>query len=85
MICHRLDAAEEAKQILETLPPAELDRALASLSDFKTKLAPPTDFSIEEHQRLDEEVWKLRVATLGEEQAAERSAEDGKRSPVEVY
>lgn len=85
MICHRLDAAEEAKQILESMDARELDRALASLADFKTKLAAPTAFSIEEHQRLDEEVWKLRVATLGEELAAQRSPEDGKRSPVEVY
>jgi beta-N-acetylhexosaminidase len=34
---------------------------------------------------LDREVWNLRVATLGEEAAALRSPEDGKRSPVEVY
>jgi beta-N-acetylhexosaminidase len=67
------------------MAPSDLDRGLASLADFKTRLAPPADFSIAAHQRLDEEVWKLRVATLGEELAASRSAEDGKRSPVEVY
>jgi hypothetical protein len=27
----------------------------------------------------------LRIATLGPERAAQRSPEDGKRSPVEVY
>jgi hypothetical protein len=27
----------------------------------------------------------LRVAVLGEEEAASRSPEDGKRSPVETY
>ena len=35
--------------------------------------------------RRDAEVWDLRVATLGAEQAAQRSPEDGKRSPVEIY
>ena len=85
MICHRLDAAEEALQILEAMAPKELDRALAAVAEFKTRLAPPAEFSIAEHKRLDEEVWKLRVATLGEKLAAERSPEDGKRSPVETY
>jgi beta-N-acetylhexosaminidase len=40
---------------------------------------------VEAHRLLDEEVWQLRVATLGEEIAAARSPEDGKRSPVELY
>ena len=48
-------------------------------------MAPPTEFSEQEHRRLDAEVWDLRVATLGEEEAAKRSPEDGKRSPVEEY
>ena len=30
-------------------------------------------------------IWDLRVAVLGEEEAAKRSPEDGKRSPVETY
>jgi beta-N-acetylhexosaminidase len=34
---------------------------------------------------VDGEIWDLRVATLGAERAAERSPEDGKRSPVELY
>jgi beta-N-acetylhexosaminidase len=55
------------------------------MAEFKTKLAPPDAFSIEAHRLLDDEVWKLRVATLGEELAAARSPEDGKRSPVELY
>ena len=48
-------------------------------------MAPPDVFSLEEFQRRDAEVWQLRVDTLGEEQARERSPENGKRSPVETY
>jgi beta-N-acetylhexosaminidase len=64
---------------------AELDGALEGVQRFKTRFAPPAEFSEDEHRRLDAEVWDLRVATLGEEEAAKRSAEDGKRSPVEVF
>lgn len=85
MICHRLEAAEEALRVLEAMPARELDRALEAVADFKTRLAPPGEFSEAEHQRLDQQVWDLRVATLGEELARTRSPEDGKRSPVEIY
>ena len=85
MICHRLEAAEEALSVLEGMSAAELDAPLEGVARFKQGLAPPTGFSEEEHRRLDAEVWDLRVATLGEEEAAKRSAEDGNRSPVEVY
>ena len=36
-------------------------------------------------QKIDGSIWDLRVAVLGEEEAAKRSPEDGKRSPVETY
>ena len=85
MICHRLEAAEEALQVLEGMAAAELDPALEGLAAFKKRLAPPTEFSGNAHRRLDAEVWDLRVATLGEEEAVKRSPEDGKRSPVEGY
>jgi len=85
MICHRLEAAEDALKVLESMPAGELDAALDGVARFKEKLAPPAAFSVKEHQKLDDEVWDLRVATLGEEEAAKRSPEDGKRSPVEVY
>ncbi len=85
MICHRLEAAEEALRVLEAMPPAELDPALAAVSSFQARTAPPAEFSEDAHRDLDEEVWELRVATLGEEYALSRSPEDGKRSPVEVY
>lgn len=85
MICHRLEAAEQALAVLESLPAPTLDPALERIARFKQRLAPPAPFSEAEHRRLDAAVWDLRVATLGEEQAAKRSPEDGKRSPVEVY
>lgn len=85
MICHRLDAAEEALAVLQAMPARELDPALAGIADFKQRLAPPAPFSEQAHRQLDQQVWQLRVATLGEELANTRSPEDGKRSPVEAY
>jgi len=85
MICHRVPSVEDAWKTLDKLPAADLDRALENVHHFKTKLAPPDAFSEEEFKRRDAEVWQLRVDTLGEEKARERSPENGKRSPVETY
>ena len=85
MICHRVTMAEEAVKILAQVDRKLTDRALAAVAGFKKKLAPPATFSESRFQELDEQVWELRVATLGEERAAQRSPDDGKRSPVEVY
>jgi beta-N-acetylhexosaminidase len=85
MICHRIEMAAEALDTISALPAEKLAPALARMAEFKTKLAPPDAFSLDAHKLLDDEVWKLRVATLGEEMAAARSPEDGKRSPVELY
>ena len=85
MICHRISSVEEARRSLETVPRVEIDRALENVARFKQKLAPPDPWSEEEFRRRDAEVWDLRVATLGPENAAQRSPEDGKRSPVEMY
>ena len=85
MICHRIECVQEAHSILQALPAASLDRALASIAKFKTKLAPPDPFTPEEFKRRDAQIYDLRVATLGAEAAAQRSPEDGKRSPVEIY
>ncbi len=85
MICHRIECARDALSILKTLPTAQLDRALASVAKFKARMTPPDPFSVEEFRRRDAEVWDLRVATLGADAAAQRSPEDGKRSPVEMY
>ena len=85
MICHRVEMVEKAHTSLENVARPALDRALASVAAFKQKLAPPDAWDEAEFRRRDAEVWDLRVATLGPEGAAQRSAEDGKRSPVETY
>jgi beta-N-acetylhexosaminidase len=85
MICHRVPKIEEAHRTLEKLPRPQIDRALSSVARFKKNLAPPHKFSDAAFRKIDNEIWELRAAVLGEERARERSAEDGKRSPVETY
>src|SRR5207244_606995 len=83
MMCHRIDALDEAYRVLAHLPLREVDRALANIGRFKSGMRPPHEFSEAAFRNFGEEVWRLRVAVLGPEKAAERSPEDGKRSPTE--
>lgn len=85
MICHRVSSLEEAFGHLSKVASSELDRALGNVAKFKAGMAPPDAWDEAEFRRRDREVWDLRVAVLGEEAAGQRSAEDGKRSPVELY
>jgi beta-N-acetylhexosaminidase len=85
MICHRVDSIDEVHSTLGKLPPAQIERALQSVAQTKAKLAAPHEFSEAKFKEIDSEIWNLRVAVLGEEEAAKRSPEDGKRSPVETY
>ena len=85
MICHRVNMVEEAFGHLQKVPRAALNRALANVAACKAKLNPAEPWDEAEFGRRDAEVWDLRVATLGPEKAAQRSPEDGKRSPVEMY
>jgi beta-N-acetylhexosaminidase len=85
MICHRIEKISEVHRALENLPRPQLDHALSSVARFKQNLAPPHPFSEAGFRKIDNEIWDLRVAVLGEERARGRSAEDGKRSPVEMY
>jgi beta-N-acetylhexosaminidase len=85
MICHRVPAIEEVHRTLGTLPRDQIERALESVARFKTKVAAPSEFSEAAFRKIDNEIWDLRVAVLGEEAAKQRSPEDGKRSPVEMY
>jgi beta-N-acetylhexosaminidase len=85
MICHRTSEIENAHRILSELPAQRLDRALENVNRFKQGLTGPVPFSEGAFAKLNDEIWDLRVAVLGEEQAALRSPEDGKRSPVETY
>jgi len=72
-------------RILGTLSAKQIECALASVARFKKKMSPPTEFSEAAFRKIDNEIWQLRVATLGQERAKQRSVEDGKRSPVEIY
>jgi beta-N-acetylhexosaminidase len=85
MICHRIDSIDEVHRTLGKLPPAQIERALGSVVQTKAKLAAPDEFSEAKFKEIDREIWDLRVSVLGEEEAAKRSPEDGKRSPVETY
>src|SRR5205085_2991080 len=85
MICHRIPEIENVQRILGTLSREQIDRALASVARFKKEIAPPHEFSEAVFREIDNKIWELRVATLGEERAKQRSVEDGKRSPVETY
>ena len=85
MICHRIPEIENVHRILGTLPSDQTERAQQSVAGFKEKLAPPDKFSEAAFGKIDNEIWELRVATLGEERAKQRSVEEGKRSPVETY
>jgi beta-N-acetylhexosaminidase len=85
MICHRVAEIAKVHSILGTLPRTQIDRALESVGQTKKNLTPPDAFSETRFQEIDREIWDLRVAVLGEGEAAKRSPEDGKRSPVEMY
>ncbi len=85
MICHRIPEIENVHRILSTLPRDQIERALNNVSRFKKKLKPPDEFSEAAFRKIDNEIWDLRIAVLGEERAKQRSPEDAKRSPVEMY
>ena len=85
MICHRLEMVEQAFEHLKALPGPVVYDALRRLEKTKDRLAKPDKFSLERFQAINDEIWQLRVDTLGEERAKIGSVEDGKRSPVELY
>ena len=85
MICHRVAAIDKVHTTLRRLPHAQIDRALESVDAFKRKLVKPDPFSEESFRKLNDEIWALRVAVLGEERAKVLSVEDAARSPVELY
>lgn len=85
MICHRIPEIENVRRILGTLPADQIDRALASIGRFKKNLTPPDKFSERAFQKIDREVWDLRVDVLGEERAKVRDAQSRPVSPVEMF
>ena len=85
MVCHRIYLVQEALAALQRTSLAALDRALVAIDRFKQSFVAVEPFSEERFRALNQEIWDLRVSTLGPERAVERSPEDGKRSPVEIY
>ena len=85
MICHRLEMVELAREHLEGVEAPILYDALRRIEKTKKKLKPPTHFDLDVFAKINRDIWDLRVAVLGEEAASNKSVEDGKRSPVELY
>ncbi len=85
MICHRLEMVELARQHLEGVEAPLLHDALLRVEKTKKRLVAPARFDLDAFQAINDEIWDLRVAVLGEERARQLSVEDGKRSPVELY
>ena len=85
MICHRIPEIENVQRILATLPQDQIDRALENVARFKERLTPPDEFSEEAFRKIDDEIWDLRVAVLGEERARQTTSQSVQRSPVEMF
>ncbi|MCB1227670.1 MAG: glycoside hydrolase family 3 protein [Verrucomicrobiales bacterium] len=85
MICHRLEMVEQARVHLEAVEGPVIHDALRRIEKTKKRLVRPDRWSLDRFAALNREIWDLRVAVLGEEQARVTSVEDGKRSPVELY
>lgn len=85
LLCHQLELISAAAKALAAISPERAAQAEARLAGFRKKLSPPLAFSLEAHATLDAQIYQLRVDTLGEAGAALRSADDGKRSPVETF
>jgi beta-N-acetylhexosaminidase len=85
MICHRIPEIENVQRILATLPQDQIDRALESVARFKEKLARPGEFSEAAFRKVDDEIWDLRVAVLGEERARQTTSQNVQHSPVEMF
>ncbi len=85
MICHRVAAIDKVHSTLARLPRSQTDGALESIAAFKEKMVKPDLFSEDSFRKINDEIWNLRVAVLGEEGAKVLSVEDAKRSPVELY
>jgi beta-N-acetylhexosaminidase len=85
MICHRIPEIENVQRILTSLPQDQIDRALESVARFKETLTPPDQFSEDAFGKIDDEIWDLRVAVLGEERARQVTSQSVQRSPVEMF
>jgi beta-N-acetylhexosaminidase len=85
MICHRVELAERAREVLASRPRSLIETAVERVGRFKQRLQPPASWSPGTLEKITRAIWDLRVAVLGEEGARQRSTEAGSRSPVERY
>src|SRR5436190_15251163 len=85
MICHRIPEIENVQQILGTLPSDQIERAQRSVANFKERLEPPNQFSETAFHQIDNEIWNLRTAVLGEECASQITPQSVQHSPVELF
>src|SRR5437867_5961548 len=85
MICHRIPEIETVQQILGSLPSDQIERAQRSVANFKERLEPPNQFSETAFHQIDNEIWNLRTAVLGEERASQTTPQSVQRSPVELF
>ena len=85
MICHRIPEIENVQRILAALPHDQIDHALENVARFKERITPADEFSEAAFRKIDDEIWELRVAVLGEERARKTTSESIQRSPVEMF
>jgi beta-N-acetylhexosaminidase len=85
MICHRIPEIENVQRILATLPRDQIDRAFQNVARFKERVRQPDEFSEAAFRKIDDEIWDLRVAVLGEERARQTASQSVQRSPVEMF
>ena len=85
LLCHRPELVPAAARALERVTASRQRESVTRIGHFLEKLDPPHEFSIGGHAEVDRKIYQLRIDTLGEEAAADRSIDDGKRSPVETF
>jgi beta-N-acetylhexosaminidase len=85
MICHRIPEIENVQRFLAESPTDQIDHALESVARFKERITPPDEFSEGTFRKINDEIWDLRVAVLGEEGARQTTPLSVQRSPVEMF
>src|SRR5436309_1596546 len=85
MICHRIPEIETVQQILGALPSDQIERAQRSVANFKERLEPPNQVSETAFHQIDNDIWNLRTAVLGEERASQTTPQSFQHSPVEWF
>lgn len=85
LLCHRTELIREAARVLAALPTSLTDPARERIHALQKRLVKPDTFSLAKFRELDGTVMQLRIDTLGREAAVQRSVDDGKRSPVELF